>query len=37
MVRIAVSMILFAAAVLPAGAIHAQAYPVKPVRVIVPQ
>jgi tripartite-type tricarboxylate transporter receptor subunit TctC len=37
MVRIAVSMILFAAAALPAGAIHAQAYPVKPVRVIVPQ
>jgi tripartite-type tricarboxylate transporter receptor subunit TctC len=34
MVRIAVSLILLAAAALPA---HAQSYPAKPIRVIVPQ
>ena len=36
MIRIAISMILFAAAALPAGGGHAQAYPSRPVRVIVP-
>ena len=36
MVRIAVSLILFAAAVLPAGGIYAQVYPNRPIRVIVP-
>jgi tripartite-type tricarboxylate transporter receptor subunit TctC len=34
--RIAISMILFAAAALPAGGAFAQAYPAKPIRVIVP-
>ncbi len=34
--RIAISIILFAAAALPAGGACAQAYPAKPVRVIVP-
>ena len=34
--RIAISMILFAAAALPAGGACAQVYPAKPVRVIVP-
>jgi tripartite-type tricarboxylate transporter receptor subunit TctC len=33
---IAISMILFAAAALPAGGAFAQAYPAKPIRVIVP-
>ena len=36
MVRIAISMILFAAMALPAGSAFAQNYPVKPIRVIVP-
>jgi tripartite-type tricarboxylate transporter receptor subunit TctC len=36
MIRIAISMILFAAAALPAGGAYAQSYPAKPVRVIVP-
>ena len=36
MYRIALSLVLLVAAALPAG-IHAQAYPSKPVRVIVPQ
>ena len=36
MIRIAISMILFAAATLQAGGAYAQAYPSKPVRVIVP-
>ena len=34
--RIAISMILFAAAALPADGAFAQAYPAKPIRVIVP-
>ena len=34
--RIAISIILFAAAALPAGGACAQAYPAKPIRVIVP-
>jgi tripartite-type tricarboxylate transporter receptor subunit TctC len=37
MVRIAISMILFAAATLTAGGAYAQAYPAKPIRLIVPQ
>jgi tripartite-type tricarboxylate transporter receptor subunit TctC len=37
MFRIAISMILLAAAALPAGGAFAQAYPNKPVRLIVPQ
>ncbi len=36
MVRIVVSLILFAAAALPAGGALAQAYPTRPIRVIVP-
>ena len=36
MIRIAISMILFAAVGLPAGGAFAQAYPAKPIRVIVP-
>ncbi|HET9403394.1 MAG TPA: tripartite tricarboxylate transporter substrate-binding protein [Burkholderiales bacterium] len=36
MVRIAVSLILLAAAALPAGGALAQAYPTRPVRIIVP-
>ena len=36
MIRFAISLILFAAATLPAGGAFAQAYPSKPVRVIVP-
>ncbi len=36
MIRFAVSMILFAAVGLPAGGAFAQAYPAKPIRVIVP-
>ena len=36
MIRIAISMILFAAVGLPAGDALAQAYPAKPIRVIVP-
>ena len=36
MIRIAISMILFAAAALPAGGAYAQAYPARPIRVIVP-
>lgn len=36
MVRIAVSLILFAAAALPAGSAYAQVYPTRPIRVIVP-
>jgi len=36
MIRIAISMILFAAVGLPAGGALAQAYPAKPIRVIVP-
>jgi tripartite-type tricarboxylate transporter receptor subunit TctC len=36
MIRITISMILFAAVGLPAGGAFAQAYPAKPVRVIVP-
>jgi len=34
--RIAISMILFATATLPGGGAFAQAYPAKPIRVIVP-
>ena len=37
MIRIAISMILFAAVALPAGGAYAQSYPAKPVRLIVPQ
>lgn len=36
MIRIAISMILFAAAALAAGGAYAQAYPSKPIRLIVP-
>jgi len=36
MIRIAISMVLFAAAGLFAGGAFAQAYPVKPIRLIVP-
>ena len=36
MVRIAISMTLIAATALPAAAVHAQAYPNRPIRVIVP-
>ncbi len=36
MIRITISMILFAAVGLPAGGAFAQAYPAKPIRVIVP-
>jgi tripartite-type tricarboxylate transporter receptor subunit TctC len=36
MIRIAISMVLFATVALHAGGAHAQAYPNKPVRVIVP-
>ena len=36
MVRIAISMFLFAAAGLFAGGAYTQAYPAKPIRVIVP-
>lgn len=36
MIRIAISMILFAAVGLPAGGAFAQGYPAKPIRVIVP-
>jgi tripartite-type tricarboxylate transporter receptor subunit TctC len=36
MIRIAISMILFAAVGLPAGGAEAQAYPAKAIRVIVP-
>jgi len=36
MIRIAISIILFAAAGLTAGGAYAQKYPVKPIRVIVP-
>ena len=36
MIRIAISMILFAAVGLHAGGVYAQGYPVKPIRLIVP-
>jgi tripartite-type tricarboxylate transporter receptor subunit TctC len=36
MIRIAISMILFAAVALPAGGAYAQSYPARPVRLIVP-
>lgn len=36
MIRIAITMVLFAAAALPAGGAYAQAYPTRAIRVIVP-